>query len=107
MTPAIDLLIENSGRQSLREAAAVLAQFKRSSPDCNYAAMHKELIGFLREIAEADHSLDEREELAIEKIDMILADAGNLGQSMRDAASLPGRALGRITGLVRRKDKSG
>ncbi len=107
VTPAIDLLIENSGRQSLREAAAVLAQFKRSSPDCNYAAMHKELIGFLREVAEADHSIDEREELAIEKIDMILADAGNLGQSMRDAASLPGRALGRITGLVRRKDKSG
>ncbi|TNC74920.1 TerB family tellurite resistance protein [Rubellimicrobium roseum] len=102
---ALDLLAANSGKQSLREATAALARFKRSNPDCNYAAMHAELVGFLREVAEADGTLDEREEMAIEKVDAVLAEAGGLGQTVREAASLPGRALGLITGLVRRKGR--
>lgn len=100
---ALEVLTENSGRQSLKEVTSALAEFKRSNPDCNYAAMHAELVRFLREVAEADGMLDEREELAIEKIDAILAEAGGLKRTVRDTLSAPVRAAGWAAGLVSRK----
>lgn len=104
---ALDLLVANSGRQTLREATSALAEFKRSNPDCNYAAMHAELVRFLREVAAADGVLDEREEMAIEKIDAILAEAGSVSQAVRDAASLPRQAAGWISSWVWGKGEKG
>ena len=70
---AMTVLSQAPGTQGIRDLASQLAQFQRSNPDCNHAAMHATLIAFLREVAEADGVLDEREEMAIERIDGILS----------------------------------
>lgn len=72
---AMTVLSQSPGSQGIRDLASQLAQFQRSNPDCNHAAMHATLIAFLREVAEADGVLDEREEMAIERIDSILSGA--------------------------------
>lgn len=92
---ALDLIEENEGKLSLRETAAALATFQRENPDCNYAAMQKEIIGFLRETSEADGRLDEREELALERIEAVLSQAGgfsllpSIGSALGTAAAAP------------------
>lgn len=55
-----------------------LSNFKAANPDCNYTVMSGELIGFLREIAEADLKIDEREDMAIDRIERALADGNRL-----------------------------
>lgn len=43
-------------------------------PQCNFKAMSKEILRFLREIIEADSKLDEREENALASIESIIKD---------------------------------
>ncbi|MBS0505522.1 MAG: TerB family tellurite resistance protein [Proteobacteria bacterium] len=69
---ALTVIAASADGQSLKAAAASLARFQIENPDCNPDAMRGELIGFLREVAEADGVVDEREELAIEKVEAIL-----------------------------------
>ena len=61
---------------SIKKLALTLAEFKRSNADCNYKTMSKEIVIFLSEIMAADGKLDEREEVAIEKVSAIFR-AGN------------------------------
>ena len=75
---AMNVLAQAPGTQGIRDLASQLAQFQRSNPDCNHAAMHATLIAFLREVAEADGVLDEREEMAIDRIDAILSGAAKV-----------------------------
>ncbi len=48
--------------------AQTLAEFQKGNPDCNYKSMSKEILIFLNNIMEADGMIDEREEMAIEKV---------------------------------------
>lgn len=60
-----------SGEHSIREVAEQLARFKKQNPDCNYATMASEILAFLKELSEVDGVVDEREEMAIEKVQAI------------------------------------
>lgn len=53
---------------SVKGLALSLAEFQKQNKDCNFKAMSREIGGFLREIIEADGRIDEREEMAIEKV---------------------------------------
>lgn len=75
---ALSITEENTTNQSFNELVATLAEFKKANPDCNYDHMCKDIIGFLREVAQADHVLDEREDMAIERIEKVLRDKGRL-----------------------------
>lgn len=78
---ALSVIGENTSDQSLDELVEQLVEFKRKNPDCNYNHMCKGLMAFLREVAEADHRLDEREEMALERIETALRSKGKLSVS--------------------------
>lgn len=61
---------------SIKEVAESFAEFSKTNPDCNYAEMTRDLLGFLNGVMEADGKIDEREEFAIEKIEAIFAETG-------------------------------
>jgi uncharacterized tellurite resistance protein B-like protein len=69
---ALDLLEESALTQPLKQTTKALRRFAKDHPDCNAEALLADLIGLLREIAEADGKLDEREELSIEAIEAAL-----------------------------------
>ena len=60
-------------KSTLVEMATQLAIFVKNNPDCNFGALQKELHDLLTEIAEADGKVDEREEMAIERINNAMA----------------------------------
>ena len=61
---------------TVKEIAQTLADFKMQNPDCNYEAMSRGILGFLHNVMEADGRIDEREELAIEKVRSIFKETG-------------------------------
>ncbi|WP_417549390.1 TerB family tellurite resistance protein [Methylophaga sp.] len=66
---------------SIKELAQTLGEFKKVNKDCNYNAMSKEIIKFLTDVMESDGRVDEREEMAIEKIQVILTDINRFSLS--------------------------
>lgn len=63
---------------SVQDLAETLAAFQKENPDCNFSAMSKEILGFLEQVMHADGRIDEREEMAIEKIRAVFREAGSL-----------------------------
>jgi len=61
----------NLGRFSIRALSKTLAKFASENPDCNFKVMSAEILGFLRNIAASDGSIDERVEMEIERIEAI------------------------------------
>lgn len=68
VTQAIATLEENVLSHPIKSMGTEISAFIKKHPDCNFDAFKSELVMLLREIAEADGKLDEREELAIEAI---------------------------------------
>lgn len=68
----------NMSAVSIKELAQNLAEFKKGNPDCNYEDMSKEVLHLLREIIEADGKIDEREEMAIERVEGVFKNANKL-----------------------------
>jgi uncharacterized tellurite resistance protein B-like protein len=66
---ALALLEEGALSQPLKQSTSAIARFVQDHPDCNAQAFYADLIVLLREIAEADGKLDEREDLAIDAIE--------------------------------------
>lgn len=107
----LEFVVQKLGDYDIKSAAATLASFARENPDCNAKAMLADILGFLREVMEADGRIDEREEMAIERIEKVFADemrfsvtrqaapvgkaatqlAGNLRSGIRSAISKPWR----------------
>lgn len=82
---ALDVLEDNTSISRLSDMADELASFARDNPDCDYASIQKEILALLKEIAEADGTLDEREEMAIQRVEealraqnSLLSSAGNV-----------------------------
>lgn len=73
---AIKTIEENMTDQKLDALVVALAEFKTQNPDCNYDHMCSGLMTFLREVAEADNRLDERETMALERIETFLRSSG-------------------------------
>jgi uncharacterized tellurite resistance protein B-like protein len=69
---ALDLLEANALAIPLKDLATALKAFASGHPDCNAKALLADLLAMLREVAEADGKLDEREELAIDAIGIAL-----------------------------------
>jgi len=60
---------------SIKSSAEALATVAKENPDCNFKSMSQEIVGFLTKITEADGRIDEREEMAIERVQAIFGSA--------------------------------
>lgn len=68
VTAGIHHINQNIDNYKIATTAKALVEYKKSNPDCDYDSMSKEILGFLREIIEADGQIDERELLALDSI---------------------------------------
>ena len=68
---------------SIKNSAEALAEVAKKNPDCNFKSMSEEIIEFLRNITEADGRIDEREEMAIERIESIFKEASSFLSRIR------------------------
>lgn len=68
---------------AIGDLARALGAFKRDTPDCNAAAMAPGFVAFLTAVATVDGPLDEREEMAIERIARLLAEETRPGPLRR------------------------
>jgi len=68
---------------SIKNSAESLAEVAKENPDCNFKSMSEEILGFLRNITEVDGRIDEREEMAIERIESIFKNAGSFLSGIR------------------------
>ncbi len=66
---------------SIKSLAETLAEFQQQNPDCNFKSMTKEILDFLRNVIESDGTVDEREEMAIEKVDNVFREAAKFSIS--------------------------
>ncbi len=95
---ALDALALRADDTRVKLLAAEIAGFTARNPDCNAAAMHGEIVVFLRELIMADGILDEREELAVEAIERMFAEAGRItlgktAESVADVALTAGTTI--------------
>lgn len=63
---------------TIREVAEQLANFKKDNPDCNYGTMAAEILVFLKDLSAIDGVVDEREEMAIEKVESIFQEVDRI-----------------------------
>lgn len=71
VTGGLALIESDLSEFSIKELAITLAEFKKANPDCNYGSMSKEIVGLLRNTMEVNGVIDEREEMAIKKVQNI------------------------------------
>lgn len=91
---ALELLADNVEKTRLADMTAELALFAKDNPDCNFKVMQADIKRLLVEIAEADGHLDEREEMAIERIHKSLAEHGSALMSAREMVSGSAKSIG-------------
>lgn len=104
---AMDILEATADDFRIKAVAQSLAQFQVANPDCNAQAMQDEVIVFLRQIAEADGYIDEREELAIDAVGEVFRKEraltlAKVGQGMADAGGTAKAAVSKIAKRVTR-----
>lgn len=104
---ALDLLEETSDQQRITDMAATLAEFARSNSDCDFTKIQKGLSELLTEIAEADGKLDEREEMAIERIVAALAQENSTFSRIKRTTTMPMTGITSAAGWVRGKLSTG
>ncbi len=83
----------------IKTTAATLAAFARDNPDCKAEAMLEDVSVFLREVMEADGRIDEREEMAIERVEKVFVE--EMSFSLSRTVAPVGRAVGQIAGNAR------
>jgi hypothetical protein len=101
---------------SIKTLAHDLATMQQESKDCNFNAVSKDIIAFLHEVMEADGRIDEREEMAIERVQAVFkqADKNILQRGVKNTAktasaigngvaNIAGQAGSRLQGLWRGK----
>lgn len=82
----LKLIEEQADQYSIKEISERLARFKKANPDCNYQSMSKEIITFISGVAEADGFLDEREEMAVERVNAVFEDINSITTSLSESA---------------------
>ncbi|MCF6445578.1 TerB family tellurite resistance protein [Nereida sp. MMG025] len=65
---ALDILRANQTTKRIDQAAHALKEFKAKNPDCNAEHIQKTVVKFLYDIASADGTVDETEEMVIARI---------------------------------------
>jgi len=76
VTEGIAFTESNLSGFTIKELAKTLAEFKKENPDCNYNSMSKEILTFLQNIIESDGRIDEREEMAIDRVRSVFEETG-------------------------------
>lgn len=75
---ALTVIQSEASKYSIKEISEKLAAYKKANPDCNFKAMAEELISFLKAVSEADGVIDEREEMAIERVQAIFKEVDEI-----------------------------
>ena len=78
------LILKKHDQFTIKEITVRLAEFKKQNPDCNYNSMAKEVLAFVNYVAQADGFFDEREEMAIERIESIFKEVNSVTHSIQD-----------------------
>lgn len=102
---ALAVLSANDDRSRLTEMTRVLAEFVHTNPDCKFGVLQQEIKRLLTEVAEADGRLDEREEMAIERVIRSLDEQNSAIASLSPAAKGAGAAVSSATGWIGRQFK--
>lgn len=71
----LDNISSELDQHSIQEVARKLAEYKKNNPDCNYKSMSAEILRFLDLIISINGKVDEREQLARDKVQAIFDDA--------------------------------
>ena len=92
---------------SIKQLAQTMAEFASENRDCNFKLMSREILGFLRKIAEVDGQLDPQDVTAIEKIEAIFNSANKFSvkKKLRAGWDSARKTSGRL--LSRRKPADG
>lgn len=83
---SLKLIEQHAHEHSIKEISEKLARFKKTNPDCNYDSMSQEIIRFINGIAEADGFLDEREEMAIARVEAVFKDVNSITTTLSESA---------------------
>lgn len=97
---ALAILSANDDRSRLTDMTRALAEFAHGNPDCKFDILQQEIKRLLMEVAEADGKLDEREEMAIERITRSLDEQNSTIASLSRAASEVGTAVSSAAGWI-------
>lgn len=90
---AFSILEENSDQTRITEMTKTFAEFAKSNPDCNFQEIRNELVSLITQVAEADGRMDEREELAIDKVTQLLDQEASVLTSVTEAVPTPGDVI--------------
>lgn len=101
---ALTVLLENSEQSRIADMIETFASFVHSNPDCNSDAIHKELLSLVAQVAEADGKLDEREQLAIDKMEQLLNEHGSALSPVGQVASAPTKTLRWVSQKLSRRN---
>lgn len=83
----------------IKTTAATLGSFARDNPDCKANVMLGDIKTFLREVMEADGRIDEREEMAIERVEKMFTE--EMRFSMSRTVSPIGKTAAQISDGIR------
>lgn len=83
----------------IKTSAATLGAFARDNPDCKADLMLEDIKSFLHGVMEADGRIDEREEMAIERVEKVFAE--ELRFSMSRTVAPVGKAATKMAGGIR------
>jgi len=87
------------GELSIKQLAQTMAEFASENRDCNFKLMAREILGFLRNIAEVDGQLNQQDATAIEKIEAIFNSASkfSIGKKLRAGWDSIRKTTGRLS----------
>lgn len=88
---------------SIDELAQALAEFASKNRDCNFKMMSQEILGFLRNIVNAEGQTDSQEAIAVDKIEAVFKKANKT--SLRKKAQGGWCSIKKITGKAFSKGK--
>ena len=91
----LSLIELQADQHTVKEISEQLARFKKTNPDCNYKSMSNEIISFLTGVAEADGAIDEREEMALERVSTIFLTVNSFSTTVSEGAKAGMEGLNR------------
>ncbi|EDZ48504.1 conserved hypothetical protein [Rhodobacterales bacterium Y4I] len=95
----LEFVRQNLHNYDIKTSAAALGAFARDNPDCKASLMLADIKSFLRGVMEADGRIDEREEMAIERVEKVLTE--EMRFSMSRTVAPVGKAATKMAGEIR------
>lgn len=94
----LEFISQKITNYDIKTAAATLGAFARDNPDCKANAMLADINSFLRDVMEADGRIDEREEMAIERVEKLFREEMrfSVSRTVAPVGSTVSNVIGRI-----------